>query len=234
MLLEVRHLSIAYGDAPAVWDATLQVEAGEIVSVIGPNGAGKSTLVNAIAGLHGARSGERLDGVDLNAHRRPGVGHRPGARGAGCSADVGGGESRDGLLPEARRAAGTPWTACASSFDPARAAAAARRLALEQPATDGGHRPQSHSAPPAAIDEPSLGHLTAPTMSVIRAIHAEGVASCSWSRMSQAGHRRPRYMCRGGRVVADGQPSILRQQSRISRRILACATGDSAVEGGRR
>src|SRR5499426_3803204 len=68
MLLEARRLSIAYGDAPAVWDATLQVAAGEVVAVIGPNGAGKSTLVNTIAGLQPARSGElRFDGVDLTA-----------------------------------------------------------------------------------------------------------------------------------------------------------------------
>jgi branched-chain amino acid transport system ATP-binding protein len=66
MLLEARNLAIAYGDAPAVWDATLDVDAGEIVAVIGPNGAGKSTLVNTIAGLQRARSGElRLAGVDL-------------------------------------------------------------------------------------------------------------------------------------------------------------------------
>ncbi len=45
MLLEARHLAIAYGDAPAVWDASLTVGEGEVVSVIGPNGAGKSTLV---------------------------------------------------------------------------------------------------------------------------------------------------------------------------------------------
>src|SRR2546426_460070 len=68
MLLEVRRLAIAYGDAPAVWDATLEVDAGEVVSVIGPNGAGKSTLVNTIAGLHRARSGElRFAGLDLGA-----------------------------------------------------------------------------------------------------------------------------------------------------------------------
>ena len=68
MLLEVRHLAIAYGDAPAVWDATLAVAPGEIVAVIGPNGAGKSTLVNTIAGLQRARSGElRFGGADLGA-----------------------------------------------------------------------------------------------------------------------------------------------------------------------
>src|SRR5882672_11293145 len=67
-LLDVQHLAIAYGDAPAVWDASLQVDEGQLVSVIGPNGAGKSTLVNTIAGLHRARSGElRFDGVDLTA-----------------------------------------------------------------------------------------------------------------------------------------------------------------------
>ena len=49
MLLEVRNLHVGYGDAPAVWDASLDVDAGEIVSVIGPNGAGKTTLITAIA-----------------------------------------------------------------------------------------------------------------------------------------------------------------------------------------
>jgi len=66
MLLEARNLHIAYGDAPAVWDATLEVAEGKIVSVIGPNGAGKSTLINAIAGLLRWRKGElRFAGIDL-------------------------------------------------------------------------------------------------------------------------------------------------------------------------
>jgi branched-chain amino acid transport system ATP-binding protein len=66
MLLEARHLAIAYGDAPAVWDVSLEVGAGEIVSVIGPNGAGKSTLINAVAGLLRWRAGElHFAGTDL-------------------------------------------------------------------------------------------------------------------------------------------------------------------------
>jgi branched-chain amino acid transport system ATP-binding protein len=66
MLLEARNLHIAYGDAPAVWDATLEVAEGKIVSVIGPNGAGKSTLINAFAGLLRWRKGElRFAGIDL-------------------------------------------------------------------------------------------------------------------------------------------------------------------------
>lgn len=68
MLLEAEGLCIAYGDATAIWDASLQVAEGEIVSVIGPNGAGKSTLINAIGGLHPWRSGSlRFDGRDMGS-----------------------------------------------------------------------------------------------------------------------------------------------------------------------
>jgi len=67
MLLEVRNVHVAYGDAPAVWDATLSVGAGRIVSVVGPNGAGKSTLINAIAGVLRPTSGQvLLDGTDIS------------------------------------------------------------------------------------------------------------------------------------------------------------------------
>jgi branched-chain amino acid transport system ATP-binding protein len=68
MLLEVRKLHVAYGDAPAVWDASLDIGAGQIVSVVGPNGAGKSTLINTIAGILRPRKGTiRIDGVDVSA-----------------------------------------------------------------------------------------------------------------------------------------------------------------------
>ena len=67
MLLEVRNVHVAYGDAPAVWDATLSVGAGRVVSVVGPNGAGKSTLINAIAGVLRPTSGQvLLDGTDIS------------------------------------------------------------------------------------------------------------------------------------------------------------------------
>jgi branched-chain amino acid transport system ATP-binding protein len=70
MLLEVRNLHVGYGDATAVWDASLEVDAGEIVAVIGPNGAGKTTLINAIAGLLRCRKGElRFDGTDMTRVR---------------------------------------------------------------------------------------------------------------------------------------------------------------------
>jgi branched-chain amino acid transport system ATP-binding protein len=66
MLLEVRDLHVAYGDAPALWGASLDIDAGRIVAVVGPNGAGKSTLINAIAGILRPSRGEvRIDGRDI-------------------------------------------------------------------------------------------------------------------------------------------------------------------------
>lgn len=66
MLLEVRNLHVAYGDAPAIWDANLDIGAGQIVSVVGPNGAGKSTLINAIAGILRPTQGQiRIEGKDI-------------------------------------------------------------------------------------------------------------------------------------------------------------------------
>jgi branched-chain amino acid transport system ATP-binding protein len=65
-MLEVSHLQVAYGAAPALWDVSIDVQRGELVCVVGPNGAGKSTLINVIAGLHRARGGRlAFDGKDI-------------------------------------------------------------------------------------------------------------------------------------------------------------------------
>ena len=72
-MLEVGHLQAAYGAAPALWDVSIDVQAGELVCVVGPNGAGKSTLIKVIAGLHRARGGrlgfEGQDITRLASHR---------------------------------------------------------------------------------------------------------------------------------------------------------------------
>lgn len=66
-MLEVKNLSVYYGEARAIEDVSISMEQGEVVAVLGANGAGKSTLVNAIAGVIGVREGEvTLDGESLS------------------------------------------------------------------------------------------------------------------------------------------------------------------------
>jgi branched-chain amino acid transport system ATP-binding protein len=65
-------------DLPIVREASLQVDAGEIVALLGPNGAGKSTLVKAVAGLVPVAAGTvRFEGREITgrpAHRLIGEG----------------------------------------------------------------------------------------------------------------------------------------------------------------
>jgi branched-chain amino acid transport system ATP-binding protein len=50
-VLTVDHLAVFYGDVQALWDVSLQVQDGEIVTLIGSNGAGKTTTLRTISGL---------------------------------------------------------------------------------------------------------------------------------------------------------------------------------------
>jgi D-xylose transport system ATP-binding protein len=65
-LLEIRSAAKSYGAVQALHDASLSVDAGEVVALLGDNGAGKSTLVKAICGVHALDAGElRLGGAPV-------------------------------------------------------------------------------------------------------------------------------------------------------------------------
>ena len=57
MILSISGLNLFYGDAQALDDVSLEVDAGDIVAVVGSNGAGKSSLIRTIAGIEKPRSG---------------------------------------------------------------------------------------------------------------------------------------------------------------------------------
>ncbi len=85
-LLEVKNLDVAYGDVQVIFDVSMHVDEGEVVSIIGGNGAGKSTLLKTISGLLEPKSGEILFQGDPIQNRSPedivnrGVVHVPEGR----------------------------------------------------------------------------------------------------------------------------------------------------------
>jgi branched-chain amino acid transport system ATP-binding protein len=85
-LLEIRDLTVRYGEIEAVRGLSLSVGAGEVVTLLGSNGAGKSTTLKAISGLVRPAGGTvLLDGAPLHGLKpeaivRRGVSHVPEGR----------------------------------------------------------------------------------------------------------------------------------------------------------
>ncbi len=64
-LLSIKDLHVSYGKVEAVHGVSLDVAAGQIVTVIGANGAGKTTLLNAIMGVLAASGSLVFDGKNI-------------------------------------------------------------------------------------------------------------------------------------------------------------------------
>ncbi|HEX6800763.1 MAG TPA: ABC transporter ATP-binding protein [Ktedonobacterales bacterium] len=86
-LLDVRAITVTYGQIVAVRDLSLAVRQGEVVALLGANGAGKTTTLRTISGLlrprHGAIifAGERIDKASPERIARMGIAHLPEGRG---------------------------------------------------------------------------------------------------------------------------------------------------------
>jgi iron complex transport system ATP-binding protein len=57
-MLEVQHVSYAYGDVSAVRDVSLHIGDRQLVALTGPNGSGKSTLLKIVARVFTPNAGE--------------------------------------------------------------------------------------------------------------------------------------------------------------------------------
>ncbi|HHY31218.1 MAG TPA: ABC transporter ATP-binding protein [Syntrophaceticus sp.] len=67
-MLKVNNINAFYGDVQILFDITLEVKQGEIVTLLGSNGAGKTTTVRAITNINPVRTGEiYFDGERIDA-----------------------------------------------------------------------------------------------------------------------------------------------------------------------
>ena len=113
MLLDVSHISAAYGESRVLFDISFSIEAGSVATLLGRNGMGKTTTVRTICGLLPVRSGTiKLDGQPVNGLRpyqiaRRGLGLVPEGRHIFPNLTV-----RENLLMAAANPSGaqTPWT----------------------------------------------------------------------------------------------------------------------------
>jgi branched-chain amino acid transport system ATP-binding protein len=232
-MLEVEGLQVAYGDATALWDVSLHVGEGELVSVVGPNGSGKTTFINAIAGLLGARAGRlRFRGEDLT-RLAP---HQVSSHGIA-------------IVPEGRRLfAGMTVEenleiGCYSPGARATRAARLERVYAIFPLLRGRRRQTAGTlsggeqqmvaigralmAGPRLLllDEPSLGLAPAivdHVFEVIAALHRDGVAVLLVEQnvAKALGVASRAYVLAEGRVVSSGSPAQLLAEPHIRRAYL--------------
>ena len=227
-MFEAVRIQATYGGAPALWDVSLEIAAGELVSVVGPNGAGKTTLINAIAGLHRISSGTlRLDGRDISALAR----HRF------CDQGI-------AIVPEGRRLFTTMTVRENLELGSyRRRARAGRRRSLDRVCTifpvlrerldrpagvlSGGQQQmlaigRALMAEPRLLllDEPSLGlapSIVLDVFAVIRDINREGVAILLVEQnVAMALEIATRaYVLEEGRIASTGRPAELLDQPHI-------------------
>jgi branched-chain amino acid transport system ATP-binding protein len=111
--LELNSINTYYGRSHILFDVSLSIEKGEVVSLIGRNGAGKSTTFRSIIGLTPPQTGEvlfrgeRISGLRAFRICRKGIGFVPEDR--RCFPDL---TVRENLEVAARREKETavPWT----------------------------------------------------------------------------------------------------------------------------
>ena len=200
MLLELRALSVSYDTAEVLHGISLQVDAGETVTLIGANGAGKTSCLRAVSGLVPLSSGEVWFDGDSHRHRHaaPAGGNGPGPRSGRKTAfptHDGAGESGTGRVSSRTIAA-----AVRSDLDAMFARFPFCYPGAKQHAgsLSGGEQQilafaRGLMARPRLllVDEPSVG--LSPIMvkelsKALRTIHADGTAICWWNKM-------PRWRC---------------------------------------
>lgn len=77
--IELRNISVFYGDKPVLRNVSFEIESGTRTAVIGPTAAGKTQLLYLLTGLIKPNEGKILfDGIDLNDYNKENFQHQIG------------------------------------------------------------------------------------------------------------------------------------------------------------
>ena len=232
-MLQIENIQVHYGAAPALWDISLQINAGELVSVIGPNGAGKSTLIHAVMGLSPLKSGRIVwEGEvvsDMPAHRlcERGLALVPESRRLFTGMTVRENLELGAMHPAARAVRDRTFEQVCDLFPAVRA-----KLGQVSGTLSGGQQQmvaigRAMMALPRLLllDEPSLGlapSIVGEMFRAIEAIHQSGTAVMlveqNVSRALAISQRT--YVLENGRVVTSGVSSELSRRDEIRKAYL--------------
>jgi branched-chain amino acid transport system ATP-binding protein len=227
-MLEMHALTVAYGQARALWDVSMNVRQGELLCVVGPNGAGKTTLVNTLAGILRPLSGritmEGRDVTRLPPHKfcEAGIALVPEGRRLFTGMTVAENLDIGSLLPAAKAKRRDTLAEVLALFP-------ALESRLQSPAGElsGGQQQmvavgRALMARPRLLllDEPSLGLsplIVADLFAAIRKISAGGITIVLVEQNVATALRISHRACvlELGRIVAEGEPDELMKRPEI-------------------
>jgi ABC-type Mn2+/Zn2+ transport system ATPase subunit len=216
LAIDIANMSVGYGGPPVLTDVSLAVRPGELVALVGANGAGKSTLLKVIVGLLRPSTGAvRVLGTDPR-EAAPRIAYLPQAEELRWDYPL----RVDDVVAMGRIGRKRPAAVGAEREALARVSAAdlARRPII---ALSGGQRQRVLLAR-ALVSEPEVLLLDEPAtgvdpateeqlMGVLREIASAGrtVLVSTHDLAGVVAHFR-RVVCLNGRIVADGDISLLR------------------------
>jgi branched-chain amino acid transport system ATP-binding protein len=227
-MLELHQLTVAYGEARAIWDVSLRVAPGELLCVVGPNGAGKTTLVNTVAGVlkpvagRIAMEGREITGLAPHRFCEAGVALVPEGRRLFTGMTVAENLDVGSFLPAAKARRRETLEEVLALFPALKA-----KLAAPAGELSGGQQQmvaiaRALMARPRLLllDEPSLGLsplVVADMFNAIRQISASGITIVLVEQNVSMAMRVSHRACvlELGRIVAEGAPDELMKRPEI-------------------
>ncbi|ODS96478.1 MAG: branched-chain amino acid ABC transporter ATP-binding protein [Lautropia sp. SCN 69-89] len=227
-MLEIRDLSVFYGDAQALDGVSLAVGAGQVVALVGANGAGKTSLIRTVAGILKPRGGSiRFDGREiggLDSHRvcDLGVGQVAEGRQVFPSMSVLENLQVGAMLPRARAQAAVTLERVFAMFPrlKERAAQLAGTLSGGEQQMLAIGRCLMGAPRMIMFDEPSLGlspALVGEVFRTIRELHAQGMTILLVEQNVAASLQLAdrAYVLENGSIVLEGSGAALLDDPRV-------------------